>query len=140
MSTTKKPLKYLWMAEFANGHIMMQPEDDKYSKHDDKSDHNPSSFRDLLEYPSDVVWFALCDPRTGPVAGVNLKDGRMYHLNDKIDSTASMGPFKLIYYRNVERENIDGEWQDPEVVEYCLGYEYKNKDGKNEQRIITIDG
>ena len=41
---------YLWSAKFANGHVVRQRPDDTYSKHDPKRDHNPSSFRDFLDY------------------------------------------------------------------------------------------
>jgi hypothetical protein len=140
MSTVKKPLKYLWNAYFHDGYIIMQPPDDRYSKHDDNAEWNPSSFRDILEYGGELTLFTLCDARRNVVAAVNLKDGTIQHLGKQVHSTASTEPKKLVYYREVDVDYVDGVFSDSNIAAYCVGYEYKNKDGKNIQRIIRIDG
>ena len=42
-------MKYKWVARFKKKTIS-QPSDDRYSKYDPKSEYNPSSFRDFLDY------------------------------------------------------------------------------------------
>jgi len=139
MSTTKQPLKFLWTATFADGHIIQQPEDDRYSKHDDTSEWNPSSFRDIIEYSetSPLVLFAILNEEHKVELELNsgtfTQNGLRYQIGPS-------GENKLIYFRDMNQENVDGEWQEPYVVNYNIGYEYKDEHGKVQKRIITIDG
>lgn len=52
---------YLWTAIFADGTHIHQPPDDRYSKHDDMAEYNPSAFRDILDkmQESKLVGFDL---------------------------------------------------------------------------------
>ena len=43
-------LDWKWEARFLDGKVITQPDDDKYSKHDDSKEWNPSSYRDFLDY------------------------------------------------------------------------------------------
>ena len=54
-------LKYLWEATFKDGTMISQPPDERYSKHDDTAEHNPSAFRDILDHQevSPLEFFAL---------------------------------------------------------------------------------
>lgn len=142
MSTTQKPLKYLWSAVMEDGFVINQPFDDRYSKHDDNAEWNPSAFRDILEYDKPVSIFMLYEPFTASVWSLNLHTGTFYHNGVKTLQKRAVKPTepKLVYYRNVEQNYIDGEAQEPEVVEYCFGFEYKKKDGTNGQKLVTLDG
>lgn len=123
MSTTKNKLEYLWTAIFDNGHVINQPLDDKYSKHDDNAEHNKSAFQDILDYQENhkLNTFMITDG--------NIRHS-VYLDNNK----------KLIYYRDVEIKYIDGIAQEPNIVSYNVGYEYKDENGKNIKRITTIYG
>lgn len=155
MSTTQKPLRILWSAVFEDGHIIDQPQDDKYSKHDETAEWNPSSFRDLLEYEeiSKLKWFHLLETKKRSVTirnghdvtshariwALNAQTGDFYLDGVKFRLDDWQGDRKLIYFRKMLRDNIDGEWQEPRVASYNFGYEY-NENGKTVKRIITIDG
>ena len=138
MSTTTKPLTMLWSVVFQDGYIIDQPEDDRYSKHDDNAEWNPSAFRDIIDYEekSPIGWFHLLADKH--IYAVNLQtgvfsiDGQEFKLDDD-DATR-----KLIYFRTMEKNNVDGQWQEPSVVSYNFGYEYKNKSGRTVKRIITL--
>ena len=144
MSTTTKPLTMLWSVYFEDGHIIDQPEDDRYSKHDDTAEWNPSAFRDILEYDdkSPIKFFELLDQRKvrGGVYRVDLSTGGFSVDSAKFRMDTDDAPRKLIYFRTMDRDNINGEWQEPRVVAYNFGYEYKNNKGKTVKRIITLDG
>jgi len=143
MSTTTKPLTMLWSVYFEDGHIIDQSEDDRYSKHDDTAEWNPSAFRDILDYEekSPIKFFHLLDQtKMNGIYSVDLSTGE-FSIDSKtfrLDDAES--PRKLIYFRNMDRDNIDGVWQEPRVVSYNFGYEYKNNKGKTVKRIITLDG
>ena len=122
MSTVKQPLEYLWTAIFTDGHIINQPEDDRYSRYDENLEHNKSAFQDILDYQekSRLYLFVL-------------------HNNDFKHTVYLDKNAKLIYYRNVEQKHIDGIAQDPEVVSYCVGYEYKDDNNKVQKKVIEIN-
>lgn len=142
MSTVKQPLKYLWWASFDDGQMIAQPEDDSYSKHDDTQEHNPSSFRDILDYQerAGLESFGLSD-RESDIFELNLKTGsvRLGEYYFKLDTEENIER-KLIYFRNVRQEYNDGIAGEPWIESYSVGYEYKNKDGKTVKRLIHIDG
>ena len=130
-----KHFNYLWTGYFNNGHIIEQPEDDKYSKHDDNSEYNPSSFRDLLEYTeSKLVLFKL--KSKDKEISVNLITGDIT-INDVVFTTNDVVNPKLIYYRDIEKDFINGQPVDERIVAYNVGYEYLIN-GKNKQNIIRI--
>lgn len=143
MSTTKKPLKYLWSGIFANGKVIDQPADDRYSKHVEGAEWNPSAFRDLQDYQG------ICNLHIFQLNGedqrhsVDLRSGqftvnRQHFFMDDNDINSER---KLIFYRVVQHHNNDGVWEeDPIVVGYKFGYEYKNSKGRNVEKVIIIDG
>lgn len=134
MSTSK--ITKLWTVYFEDGSTLRQPEDDKYSKHDDAKDHNPSSFQDILDKDSRVVSFRLHD------VTVDLENGIFYtQTTHPISLEAEpLTDRKLIYYRQMERQNVGGEWQEPVIKRYAMGYEGKNSKGKVEKKVIFING
>lgn len=139
MSTTTKPLKYLWSAIFANGHVLDQPANDLYSKHNPDAEWNPSAFRDLQDYEQicTLKIFQLGEHQINLKTGQFTVNGKHFFMNE--DDIASER--KLIYYRTMQRNNNDGVWDDePTVVSFTMGYEYKDSKNKTHKRTITIDG
>jgi len=136
MSTTAQPLKYLWTVVFEDGHIISQPADDHYSKHDDTAEWNPSAFRDIQDYDrSTVSMFSV-----GPYQ-VSLKMGlfRNDFDNDYSLEDEPLIDRKLIYYREMQQDNVDGSISEPYVVRYAIGYEGKNSKGKIEKKVIYVE-
>lgn len=153
MATTAQPLKYLWTAYFEDGLEIQQPANDRYSKHDDEAEWNPSAFRDVLEAQekgNKLTSFELTRvygyAQIGEVFWVNLEDGRFAVSNDGgLDSYFKMEdePLtdrKLIYHRIMRQEFTDGEPGEPFVHQYAIGYEGKDSDGKVHKHIIYVDG
>lgn len=134
-------MRYLWTTYHEDGHIIDQPEDDRYSKHDDTAEWNPSSFRDIQEYKSPVAVFHLLDNKTAKFYGVDLRTGHFFinRSNFTIENTP-LSNRKLIYYREVERSYENGQLGEPKIVRYVMGYEGKNAEGKVEKKVIYIDG
>lgn len=142
MSTVSKPLDYLWTAYFDDETIIEQPEDDRYSKHDESAEWNPSAFRDVTEKidnGASVDLFVLYGD--GVVHTVDLVHGKFTIDGNEIelenDCTTQR---KLIYYRNVEKDWIDGVEQNPRIVGYSFGYEYKDEKGRVQKKVITLNG
>ena len=155
MSTSPDSLKYLWTGYFLDGKILEQPRDDKYSKHDDDAEHNPSAFRDLLDYmeTSDLIYFDIND---GTFAyGVDLPTGRFgingtwFSIEEQYEPLTDR---KLVYYRAMKqdthlklRKEEDGTITDeshtdaPVIESYYFGYEGKNANGKLVTKVIRID-
>lgn len=140
--------KYLWTAYFSDGKVIEQPQDDRYSKHDDSAEHNPSAFRDILDHQEledvELIYFDLND---GSFAyGIDLPSGR-FGINGTWFSLeqhdAPLTDRKLIYYRGVKvdhRIGSDGVSVDePEIEAYYFGYEGKDASGKVVKKVIRID-
>lgn len=141
------PLKYRWTAYFDDGTVLKQPEDDRYSKHVDGAEHNPSAFRDILDHEkiAKLIYFDLND---GTFAyGVDLPSGR-FGINGTWfglePEDAPETKRKLIYYRVVDRDKVinfdtdEEQDKEPVIQAYCFGYEYKDAHGKNVQKVIQI--
>lgn len=148
MSTVNDPLKYLWTAQFEDGHVMNQPADDRSIDHDENAEHNGTAFTDLLNYDSPVQVFCLgsyalslvtgeffvfADPNT-PVTRFKLE------MEDEI-----LTDRKLIYYRVVRKDTIiDKQTQEVQdelhyVHAYVIGYEGKDKNGKTVKKTILVE-
>lgn len=129
--------KYLWAAYFADGHIINQPQDDKYSKHDPEAEYNPSSFRDILDYEkkSKLVYFTLgnfsLDLKYGSIS--MGEDTREFTLDQPAEELIDR---KLIYYRT-KRANL--ETGEQYIYAYNFGYEGKHPEtGKIMKKVVTI--
>lgn len=146
MSTTTDKLKYLWTAVFKDGSQLDQPEDDRYSKHDDNAEWNPSAFRDIQEHPSEVQIFALRGADSAFY--VNLETGEFATLNgleaNPIVYSLEQEPLKkrkLIYVREMQQHQVLGEDAGaPYVNRYIIGYEGKNSKNRVEKKVIYING
>ena len=133
-------LKYLWEATYKDEHIIRQPIDDRYSKHDDSAEHNPSSFRDLQDYESKspLLFFALVG-HDRQVYAVNIETGEFFvngttfYLDQPLEELEDR---KLIYYRT-NRMNL--ETGEQYVHAFNFGYEGKHSEsGKIIKKVITI--
>ena len=141
MSTTQDKLKFLWTAVFKDGTIINQPEDDKYSKHDDKAEWNPSAFRDVQDKGlENVAVFGLANETE--VYAVNLELGQfsvgdqLFSLEDEI-----LQKRKLVFLREVLQHQVLGQDAGaPYVNRYILGYEGKDSHNRNVKKFIYIDG
>lgn len=132
-------LKYLWEASYEDGKYIRQPLDDKYSKHDDTAEHNPSAFRDLLDYmeQSPLEMFALVG-HDRQIYAVNLKSGEFFvngttfMLDQPLEELTDR---KLIYFRT-QRANLQSGEQF--TYAYNFGYEGLDENNKRVKKVITI--
>lgn len=135
---------YLWLAIFDDNHRIEQPADDRYSKHDDTKDYNPSSFRDILDYEktSPLAHFILCeygDPH-GTKYGIDLHKGEFYINGNFISLERPLEELhdrQLIYFRTMRANMVTHEQG---VYAYNFGYKGKDKNGKVVEKVITING
>lgn len=123
MSTTTQPLKYRFHVIYNDDTEFIQPDDDKSIKHIEDAEWNPSSFSDIDQ--NKLVVFCLVKD-TKPIVGVNLENG-LFLINGETvqlhDQNDILGKLKLIYFREVQRDNIDGEWQEGHITKYFVGWE-----------------
>lgn len=132
-------LKYLWEATYKDGHQINQPIDDRYSKHVDGAEHNPSSFRDLLDYmdTSPLELFALVG-HDRQIYAFNLEtgeffvNGTLFMLDQPLEELTDR---KLIYFRTQRADIQSGEQV---TYAYNFGYEGLDENGKRVKKIITI--
>lgn len=141
MSTTQDKLKFLWTAVFKDGTIIIQPEDDRYSKHDDAAEWNPSAFRDVQDKGlENVAVFGMSNEKE--VYAVNLELGQ-FSVGDQLFSL-ELEPLqkrKLVFLREVLQHQVLGEDAGaPYVNRYILGYEGKNSHNKTEKKFIYVNG
>lgn len=156
MSTVNDPLKYLWRAEYQDGHTITQPENDQHPDHNPEAEHNPSAFRLVEDYlsKSPLLRFSIFSPANGIVmAEVDLTTG-------KFGVYSSVGEFhigslerphvpKLIYYRIVQQDRVitpiieDGkivgqttEDKAPEIKGYALGWVDR---GKTNEHVLVLE-
>ena len=136
--------KYLWEAVFEDGHKITQPQDDRYSKHVEGAEHNPSSFRDLLDYAENVSPLAIFSLHANTVSdseiyAVNLLNGEFFVNGTTFTLDQPMEELidrKVIYYRT---KRMDMTTQDQYIYAYNFGYEGKHPEsGKIVKRIITV--
>lgn len=140
------PLKYLWLAKFSDGHIITQPEDDRYSKHDDTADWNPSAFRDIQDYESSsglhVQQFCLV-AKDDPAVVLNIDEGTLEVSNGSPFATKfslekpgdALVNRQLIYYRTRTLDLISGKQY---IQSYTMGYKGTDHKGHVVERTITL--
>lgn len=149
-------LNWLWEACFYNGKLaeddpvyIIQPPDDKYSKHNDKAEWNPSSYRDFLDYFKDhkdeLQWFRLKKSGETCYVVVNFRKNGYVSIfsTDGGDSVKMLvEPTKIrhaqpIYYREMQNTSVNGVFGEPECIAYVVGFQGK-KDGKNYQQVVRV--
>lgn len=135
---------WLWHAHFSDGKVIVQPEDDKYSKHDDNKDWNPSSFRDFLDYFNEnrdkLTSFGLVNREKRQAVLVRFDRDEISMFSYK-DGDLDVTPIKKeterlvdaqpIYYRRMQNKAVNGVFGEPEVLSYTIGYQGRDKNGKN---------
>lgn len=144
-------LNWLWEARFLDGKVITQPEDDKYSKHDDSKDWNPSSYRDFLDYfdggKNKLLSFGIANKDSGDVVIVKLDEKKPYifsyhdgdkNVNDLYHEMQELHDVQPIYYREMENTVVDGVFGEPNVVAYNVGYQGKNDTGANVKHIHRV--
>lgn len=152
MRNDYEQFKYLWSAKFANGHVVQQRPDDRYSKHNPKAEHNPSSFRDFLDYAEShpdvpLVEFKLSNK--GCAYTVSFKNPKRpviyYDENNKYGiATKHFEWFKCkrdltnirpIYYRQMEMDVMTGEKR---CLGFVIGFQGNEPNGNNYQKTISV--
>lgn len=134
MATAK--LTKTWTAIFTDGTRIVQTEEDKYSKHDDSSEWNPSAFRDVIDKGlENVKVFTLDNVSVLLDEGAFLIDFNRFSLESE-----PLNDRKLIYYRVIERKSVGGLSLDPVIVKYAVGYEGKNSNNKVIKKVVFING
>lgn len=131
--------KYLWQARFKDGHVIKQPPDDRYSKHVDGAEYNPSAFRDIVEYldKSPMVMFSLENDREA--CAVNLEDGEFFINGTVLKLERPLEELvdrQVIYFRTMRIDNKTNR-----QIVYAYNFGYKGTDpesGKVIEKIITI--
>ena len=143
---------YLWEAKFANGHIVRQHPQDLYSKHNPKSDYNPSSFRDFLDYVEKhpdvpVVYFKLANKeKSYTVSFENPKRPIVYY--DEINKYGiptkhyewfrckrDLTNVRPIYFRRMEMDVMTGEKR---VLHFVIGFQGNEANGNNYQKTVNV--
>lgn len=152
MNWAKSKFKYLWRASFKDKVITQHPED-LYSKHNPEAEWNPSSFRDFQEYfdknPDGLICFELVSKNatytvdlTRPWCPIIYSDetGRwgaekhtLIHREKR-----PLRDVRVIYYRNMEVDAINGKFGEPRVISYVLGYQGLDDNGNSRKKMITV--
>lgn len=140
-----------WQARFKDGKVIVQPDDDKYSKHDDSKDFNPSSFRDFLDYfnkdRDNLESFGITNYKEDKVVVVRFDENEIrlftYKKGDK-DVVVKKKCEKLenaqpIYFRKMENTSVNGVFGTPKVVSYTIGFQGTDKNGKNAQYLLEVE-
>lgn len=149
--------KYMWLAVFEDGKIIRQHPEDLYSKHDPKAEHNPTSFKDYLDYceghtPSEFVIYNEGEKEYGVL--FDIKGGHPAIYSRKIyagDYGIIIRPpeviyrepeklknIRVIYYRSMEAPITDGVMGEPVCKGFVIGYQGIDADGNNRQKTITV--
>lgn len=134
-------LDLIWSAYLKDGKIIRQ--------FDDEEQTQEHLFKEVQYLHDQVVVFNLINIRTNRIYQVNLEHGRIHIFNPGFvispeaevtgDSTQD---YRLIYFRRVT-QNMSWNPQagmtmmEPDV-QYFLGYQYTNPEGKNVKRMIQI--
>lgn len=152
MRNDYEQFKYLWSAKFANGHVVRQHPNDLYSKHNPKASHNPSSFRDFLDYVEShpdvpVVEFKLSNKDKSYTVGFE-QPGRpviYYDENNKygiptkhyewFKCKRDLTNIRPIYYRQMELDILTGEKR---CLGFVIGFQGNEPNGNNYQKTINV--
>ena len=148
----KSEFKYLWRANFLKKTINQHPED-KYSRHDPDAEWNPSSFRDFQNYfnnhsgelisfelvGEDKVYTVDLTRAWCPIIYVDEK-GRWGSEKHTLlhREKRPLKDVRIIYYRNMEADVIDGKFGKPRIVGYSLGYQGLDEKGNSRKKVITV--
>lgn len=143
--------KYLWSARFADGHTITQHPQDLYSKHNPKASHNPSSFRDFLDYVEKhpdvpVIDFMLFNKEKAYKVVINTSrpvitydERNRYGLSTKhyelFRCKRDLNNVRPIYYRQMEMDVMTGEKR---CLGFVIGFQGNESNGSNYQKTINV--
>lgn len=156
MSTVSDPLKYLFIANFEDGHEIVQPPDDRSQRYVEGADHNPSAFTDVLDYlsQSPLLRFSLFNVATRREAvSLELKTGyfEIFPSPKRFKINGNQSPHKpdIIFHRITQMKRTitpiieDGKvvgstTQDfpPEIVAYALGWK---DNGNSNEHVLVLE-
>jgi hypothetical protein len=135
------PLAYLFEAQFSDGSIITQTQDDS-------STLKPggSAFTDVLEKAktSDPVAFGLFSDEHPHTYAVNLEtgefeiDGVPFRVGDEVPPEGAK--LRLIYFRNIKRSfrAIDFEPIEHKIT-FVFGWQTTTADGRNIKQTIAVE-
>lgn len=152
MRNDYEQFKYLWSAKFANGHIVRQHPNDLYSKHNPKASHNPSSFRDFLDYAEShpdvpVVEFRLSNRDKAYTVGfrqpgrpvIYYDENNRYGIPTKhyeyFKCKRDLTNIRPIYYRRMEMDVMTGEKR---CLGFVIGFQGNEPNGGNYKKEINV--
>lgn len=143
---------YLWRAEFSNGKKITQDPEDLYSKHDNKAEYNPSSFRDFLDYQEEhpnvrLVKFCIFNnDKTYTVSFENPKRPVIYYDENNrygiptkhyewFKCKRDLENVRPIYYRRMEK-NL--QTQETKILHYVIGFQGNEENGNNFKKELKV--
>lgn len=135
---TKPTLNYLFVAQYKDGTMFAQPDDDKSAR-----DEKRSAFYDIDQENLDC--FFLTNGKD--VYMVDMNDGHFeanqasFNLVDQ--EFTLVNPLRLVYYREtVVNSEISPEGEEVKrehfVRRYFMGWQTTDKDGKNVVKTISV--
>lgn len=142
MSTVHgQKLKYLFRAEFSDGSIYDQTQEDQ-----SLTEPLRSAFYDVLQREEDLIKFTLVGE--GHEYSVDLRDGHFEVDGVSIDiaeqNFVPLEPLRVVFFREVRQEFEHGGFLNPDVKpirryvnRYFIGWQTTIK-GKNHQRTIAV--
>jgi len=140
-------LRYLFTAQFNDGTMLEQTQDDV-----SKTNPKKSAFFDVLNDTRKVERFWLTD-ETFSQHGTNdnkylvdLTDGHFeingspFFLHEQtIDESKKLSDFRLIYFRRVRQSMNVGSREASAKVMYLIGWQANYPDGKNHKQIMYVE-
>lgn len=152
MKIKSSKFNYLWRANFVKKSIVQHPED-RYSKHNPEAEWNPSSFRDFQDYfdnhSKELMSFELVGEKKRFTVDLSRPWNPVIYLDEENRWGAEahtvlhrekrpLSNVRIIYYRNMEATMENGQFSDPKVVGYVLGYQGIDDNGNNRKKTITV--
>ena len=136
----QEPLRWLFVAEFADGSIIKQAKDDKST-----TSENGSAFTDVINSGKDLVGFSLI--QGSQYAAADLKTGAFIingtpFIAHEQDFDPSMYKLELIYFRESLVDIMQGtdssEVTRHYVNRYFIGWRCTDKFNKAHEAIIAV--
>jgi hypothetical protein len=129
-------LKYLFVAQFTDGSIFQQTQEDR-----SLCVFGGSAFSDIKDR-DDIATFGLYSPETDKDVSVNLQNGRFdingfEFINDDPDIEFPEGTkYRLVYFRR-NTINFDANGVQDKSTVFYIGWQ-ATVDGKNYKRVIGV--
>ena len=132
---SSKPLKYLFVAEYADGSVFEQTKEDRSQREPDKR----SAFYDV-DHEKLFAFHLVIAENLNTICSVYLANG-LFVVNGVVFRMHEMllTDFKLIYFRqHTHSFNVQFQEQAHEVV-YRLGWQAKDERGNTVERVMQIE-